>query len=173
MACRRNYAECVELLIQQGADVNISHNYLSSPLIFTVSYWVNHNTLQCLKLLLQAGAHVNRIDYREKNALTVHFTGRKPVNERVVLLLCAAGETLKVRITDGLPLRLDKNYSDVEIPNHILYKTSHLELKHMCREEIRKHLLELSPVNLFTRAPRLGFPSVLTSYILYDVSLGL
>ena len=172
VACRHGYTECVELLIQQGADVNISDKEQNSPLIFTVAYWVNDNTLPCLKLLFRAGAYVNRIDNCGKNALTVHFTGSKKVNRRAVLLLLAAGETLEVRKTDSLPLSWDWNYSDVEIPDHILYKTTHLELKHMCRETIRDHLLELSPENLFTRVPGLGLPSVLTSCII-DVPLDL
>ena len=51
VVCKHSYAECVELLIQQGADVNISDKEQNSPLIFTVAYWVNDNTLPCLKLL--------------------------------------------------------------------------------------------------------------------------
>ena len=45
-------------------------------------------------------------------------------------------------------------------------------LKHLCREAIRKHLLKLDPhTHLFDRVPRLGLPSLLTEYLLYDMSL--
>ena len=36
---------------------------------------------------------------------------------------------------------------------------------------IRKHLLEVSQVNLFVRVPKLGLPRVLQEYLLYNVSL--
>ena len=47
-----------------------------------------------------------------------------------------------------------------------------LELKHICREAIRKHLLELDPhQHLFGRIPKLGLSSVLMNYLLYGESL--
>ena len=172
VACNHSYAECVELLIQQGADVNISDVNRNSALIVTVAHFVNGDTLQCLKLLLRAGAHVNRINCCGKNSL-MYSTGREQINRQAMLLLLAAGETLKMPKTDGLPLKWDENHFNVDIPDHILYKTTHLELKHMCREAIRKHLLKLSAENLFIRAPRLELPTVLTSYIVYDMYLDL
>lgn len=45
-------------------------------------------------------------------------------------------------------------------------------LKHLCRDAIRKHLIELDPhQHLFGRIPQLGLPSLLTRYLLYNVSL--
>ena len=47
-----------------------------------------------------------------------------------------------------------------------------LNLRHICRETIRKHLLNLDPhTHLFDRMPRLGLPSLLTRYLLYYKSL--
>ena len=40
-----------------------------------------------------------------------------------------------------------------------------------CREVIRRHLLRNSTVNLFVRVPQIGLPSLLTDYLLYNVSL--
>ena len=41
-------------------------------------------------------------------------------------------------------------------------------LKHLCREAIREHLLHLDQhENLFQRVPRLGLPALLQSYLLY------
>ena len=42
-------------------------------------------------------------------------------------------------------------------------------LKHLCRETIREHLLQMSQDNLFVRVPRLGLPKSLTGYLLYNV----
>ena len=41
-------------------------------------------------------------------------------------------------------------------------------LKHLCREAIREHLLHLDQhKNLFQRVPRVGLPALLQSYLLY------
>ena len=56
----------------------------------------------------------------------------------------------------------------------ILFKDNlkpELTLKHLCREAIRKHLLLMSRVNLFVRAPQLGLSSIITDYLVYDVNL--
>ena len=47
-----------------------------------------------------------------------------------------------------------------------------LDLKHLCREAIRKHLIDVDPhEHLFGRIPELGLPSLVTEYLLYDYSL--
>ena len=46
------------------------------------------------------------------------------------------------------------------------------QLKHICRQVIRKHLVELDPhQRLFGRIPKLGLPRSLTSYLLSEMSL--
>ena len=180
IACRNGSTECVELLIQQGADVNIVDKFFNTPLINTVTQMVTYDRRQCLTLLLQAGAHVNnlgqqevadvnKIPYNKRNALTAHLTEVRLLNKRVVLLLLAGGETLEDWYDTSPPW----DYDDTEVLDCILYRRTPLELKCMCRDMVRNHMLKISPVNLFTQAPRLGLPSVLTSYILYDVSLDL
>ena len=44
-------------------------------------------------------------------------------------------------------------------------------LKGLSRETIRKHLLQISPVNLFCRIPQLQLPDIITAYLLYNMSL--
>ena len=47
-----------------------------------------------------------------------------------------------------------------------------LDLKHLCREAIRKHLTNLDPHrHLFGRITQLGLPKAIVEYLLYDVSL--
>ena len=47
-----------------------------------------------------------------------------------------------------------------------------LDLKHLCRERLRRHLIDLNPdAHLFNRIPRLDLPPLLNEYLLYDVSL--
>ena len=46
-----------------------------------------------------------------------------------------------------------------------------MSLKHLCRKAIRKHLLKMSPVNLFVQVPQLGLPTLLQEYLLFNVYL--
>ena len=90
------------------------------------------------------------------------------MHKDISLLLFAAGETF-----------IEKRYivwnatdDEVGLPDFLKQIKSDMSLKHMCREAIRKRLLELEPhSNLFSRIPELGLPSSLQSYLLFHVSL--
>ena len=70
-------------------------------------------------------------------------------------LLFAAGETIEGKIT----------YSD-------RWKHREVDLNDLCREAIRKHLLEMDlHTHLFDRVPKLGLPRSLCGYILYNQTL--
>ena len=59
-----------------------------------------------------------------------------------------------------------------KIPDCLTFHDSQLQLKHICREAIRKHLLDLDPhQHLFGRIPKLGLPFALINYLLYGQSL--
>ena len=71
-------------------------------------------------------------------------------------LLYAAGETLE----------------GADVPEELKFKGEKLQLKQFCREAIRKHLRKLDPhQHLFGRIPKLGLPSMVTEYLLFDMSL--
>ena len=102
----------------------------------------------------------------KKNALCNHVEKRisqkKSPDKTMVLLLFAAGETL-----DGptVPVK-------ISIPEYFTELKENLDLKHLCRQAIRKHLIDLDPHgHLFGRIPQLGLPSIGTEYLLYDYSL--
>ena len=79
--------------------------------------------------------------------------------EKESRLLFAAGESLE-------------NVGESKIPDCLKFKDLQLLLKQICREAIRKHLLDLDPhSNLFCRIPRLGLPQLLNQYLLYGESL--
>ena len=85
---------------------------------------------------------------------TPNCQGRK---EEVTKLLFAAGEKVD-GITYSVPECIRKEIESL------------LNLKHLCRETIRKHLINIEQhSNLFTRLPQLGLPSSLTTYLLYDL----
>ena len=169
----------IQLLIKSGADVNIPNHQGETALISAVK----HGRSQHADQFIKAGADVNYqgsklllyaseqssstilktlfrpgININEPNILT-SYLGSSRGNEKkgIVLLLAAGGETI------------DK--TKVQIPKYLKpRKITHL--MHLCREVIREHLLELDPhTNLYGRVPRLGLPSLMTDYLLCDVSL--
>ena len=81
-----------------------------------------------------------------------------------IKILHAAGEILIK--TPGADYSWSK---PVELPDFLKYRSEELNLMIICRELIRKHLLQMSKVNLFYRVPRLGLPDVLLKYLLYNV----
>ena len=75
----------------------------------------------------------------------------------MVLTLAAAGE------------RIDET-KVLSVPEYL--KPKETCLKHLCREAVRNHLLKLDPhTHLLGRVPRLGLPSLITDYLLYNMSL--
>ena len=82
------------------------------------------------------------------------------VDENMSRLLFATGEILD-------------DYDLKEIMQCLLELTDvKMQLKHICREAIRKHLLKLDPhQHLFSRIPLLGLPEMIKEYLLFDESL--
>ena len=158
LACRGCHIESMELLIKAGADVNITNTngctaiFPAHPGIDTMQY------KRCVRALLRADILINRVNHLGRNALAEvlrfrfdNFTSSK--------LLFAAGDSLE-------------NVEENKIPDCLKFHDLQLHLKHICRETIRKHLLELDPHHhLFDRIPRHGLPSALMNYLLCGQSL--
>ena len=179
MSIKHGFHEALELLIRAGADVNLVNSNGNTALnafsLGRLCYHREMNRFGCLKLLLRSGVKINIRNSRSENALQrlVRPTGADFIpflfgdceaqdgntDANICRLLFAAGETL-----DGIP--------GEEIPDNLKFDDVKLNLKHMCREAIRKHLLKLdSHTHLFGRVPRLELPSLLTEYLVYDMSL--
>ena len=196
-AVQRNFCECVKLLIHAGANVNVAYHNLRTPILMAASACCNEclrmliqagakvntpdahgNTalimgsgnktvspakqLQCITLLLKAGAHINRFNMFYRNALDEHFTECQPPRKEVAMLLFASGEMSE----------LTAGQDDVKVPEYVVNSHLKLCLKHLCREAIRHHLIDLnSRLHLFSRIPELGLPPLLNEYLLYEQSL--
>ena len=81
----------------------------------------------------------------------------KRVTDPVIMLMFSAGE----RLTDSkfIAENTDKDENQ-------------LNLRALCRNTIREHLLDLDPYeNLFVRVPKLEIPVTLHDYLLYDQTL--
>ena len=150
-----NHEETVKELIEAGADVNDTINTGDTALIKAAE----NDYEECVLMLLRAGAEINRKNNNGKNAIEACLASRGPYAEEITKILHAAGETIDPGLHDELQKFLD--YDDTEA-----------QLKNMCRETIRKHLVNMNPhQHLFTRIPQLGLPNIVTEYLLYNTSL--
>ena len=143
-----------ELLVKAGADVNNAPSRLDSHL--NVASLTN---TRYVKLLLRSNIKIN-IAHTSFNALMFHLTHSQKINRKIVMLLFAAGEKIMPSV----------GCTNTAIPEYIQHEQ--LSLKEKCREAIRKHLLDIDPQgNLFHRIPKIGLPSVLDRYVLFDMSI--
>ena len=183
----------VRLLINSGANVNYVPDWYDSwpPL----TYAVFHGHAKSVELLLQAGANVNRTDRGQKTALhrvknvqclclllkARAHVNMKPVNaleykiankptKDVCMMMFAAGERLKY--TTVVITHATGREDEAQVPDYLLFKDVKFHLKHLCREKIRKHLLDMDPhTNMFLRVPHLPLPNLLINYLLYNLFL--
>ena len=176
--------KCLDLLIKAGADVNVTDAKGVSALIKVASLHglifslkerrhgelglldekamqVAADALVCVKLLLKAEAIVNLVSHSGGSVLAELETkynlaseGLKPLLHKIGALLFAAGA--------GASNTTEKDGPVV------------LSLKETCRQETRKHLIDINPQShLFGRVPLLELPRDLHSYLLYDQTLEL
>ena len=114
--------------------------------------FVSQNNIDSVRLLLKSGADVNR-----KTGKRYQF--EQFINTKIVKLLFVAGEEF---FYDG-------HFIVSEFKSRA---APELTLHNLCRESIRKHLQNVDlHENLFCRIPKLGLPSLLVKYLLYNLSL--
>ena len=162
-ACQQGHHECADVLIQAGADVNITDTKGNTALIEASSF----GREQCIRLLLRAGADVNRRNDSSHNALMAFISHN--CSKNICMLLFAAGETIDATIRAE---QWDYNDARFPVPSFLQQKHQNLCLKDLCREAIRKPLIERDPhSHLFKQIPMLGLPSIIENYLLYNCSL--
>ena len=172
-----NHRRCLELLIEAGADVNKPDLNGLTPLMSSAIGCGLVNETDQIKILLSAGASVNKRDMYNQTALELHISSRHYFvdilpdsgNETAHLLIVAGeridGTTVQIRDPRG------------QVTGHALgpaeiIPRDPLCLKNICRETIRKRLIDADPyTNLFHKIPQLPLPPVLHSYLLYEESL--
>ena len=163
-ASQRLELDCADLLLKSGAVVNTTCHAGFTAL----HYFATSDSTHGVKALLLAGAHVNKTNSEGHNALEHAISCCDPEeNMDVLKLLFASGEKLSGR-------EIRRGIVSIRVPEYLLHDDVKLELKHMCREVIRDHVIELSPQqHLFHRIPQLNgeIPAALVNYLLYQVSL--
>ena len=166
-AAKNGCSESMKVLIEAGADVNMACSQTGNTALLEAAV---ANQIDCVRSLLQSGAHVNIRNLRGLNALQSHVDQSNTKSKQLLMLLFAAGElpvqsitvTRSYRFTDATPNPIFDLYS----------RTKVVDLKDICRRVIRAHMIRIDPrVHLFDRIPKIGLPTLLVSYLLYDVSL--
>ena len=186
--------ECLEMVIDAGADVNINNvtvnrrnNYALDAGRSTIAFAVrsSNDSLRKIRLLLRCGARINlrgadglnvlefiigleRADVRKYVFHTI-ANCRSHVPKDVLMLLFAAGETID---DTTVSVRLGPSIVQADVPEYLLEMEENLELKNLCRKAVRQHLIDLDPhAHLFNRIPKLGLPSLLNEYLLYECNI--
>ena len=172
-AAMRSFDEGVEILLEAAGKTDPTRSYL--PVLSSVEFNSQTLKLSTIKLLLRTGIKINVIHQYYNNTLTHYIVDCKRfynrLNKDICMLLFAAGERVTGPVVEG---RRTYNHDIVEaqVPEYLLHKDLQMCLKHLCKEAIRNHLLELDPhTHLFGRVPRLGLPKSLMEYLLYNQTL--
>ena len=199
-ASEHGWVQGVRLLLSAGADVNLvsqnSRNSDRSPLWSAVKE-IRINTV---RVLLDAGSHIitqSPFDSELMNPLHYHLENmyrrrnqcdESHIQDELTMLLFAAGALPMVDDEDNDDSDCDENdenngndqgnndnKADEEhdnIPEFLQFRDIKYDLKHMCRESIRRNLMRIDRKrNLFLRIPKLGLPPSLSQYLLYHISL--
>ena len=165
----RDHNKCTKLLLEAGADVNIADKYGNTPLLTAANY---SKEIKCIKYLLRANCFINITNEYGQNAFECHLSqedSRKTCTQ-MGMLLFAEGEKI-----GGKVKRYDhrSNATLLKIPKEFRIRIRvKVCLKEICRNVIRRHLIHVNQkIHLFRRIPKLGLPTPLANYLLYDLSL--
>ena len=177
-AAKDGHSHCMKLLVAAGANVNTVDRKSRTPLSLvydnlrrTDSESEVKKLASALRLLLRAGAHVN---VKNKNGDSLLHPDECQSEYAARKLLLAAGEKVP---ESAMKESKEKSTGKRKKNSSKTGKSSDLAeicmetLQGQCREIIRKHLVDVSPVNLFCTVPQLGLSSDLSRYILRGFSL--
>ena len=167
----RSFVEGVEILLEATGKTDPTRSYL--PPLSDIEFEVGELKITTIKLLLLVGIKINVPNVYYTNTLTYYISQCKrrieKTNKGICMLLFAAGERVSGPVVEGSTYYC-RNIVKAQVPEYLLHKELQMCLKHLCRETIRNHLLDLDPhTHLFYRLPRLGLPKSLTKYLLYNV----
>ena len=180
-AVRYDSVQCTNLLLKSEANVNIRDTNGETSLFLSSFHPrdITPDKLNAIRVMLHEGIKVNVRNNHGSNALTFHlnYTTHYPTSHdlhssKFAMLLMSAGETVDKDERMKLLHLLNKKDDIVqaEVLDY-LKSPANISLMNICRESIRKHLLQMSDMNLFIRVPKLPLPHLMTSYLLYDVTL--
>jgi len=98
MACIAGNGEFIEMILQHGADINVTEPLYNRTPLTIISVYTNDNSLRGLRALLKHGADPNRLDGLTNTALmNATYVG----NVRGVELLLSHGADPNIKDHDG------------------------------------------------------------------------
>ena len=159
----------MDKLIKAGAKVNVFRESGDTPLML-VSLRMHKDEIMAerVALLLKSGARINYKNRIGLNALTA-IISRYGEKRNVEMILLATGEELDTS-ANVLMNRLQTGVK--KIPQFLEEAKLKETLMQMCRVAVQDHLIRINPhLQLFGRISKLGLPSLVTEYLLFDVSL--
>ena len=167
-AAEEGQGKCAGVLITVGAGVNTKDKDGNTALLLAA----RNGYSNCVNTLNHAGADVN---IQNKNGDTALLLASKEPHNSCCKLLIQSGTDLNVHNKNGegaLQFLLAEEYGK------LLFAAGEKEavrkyiepkrLSHLCRASIKKHLLQMSNMNLFARVPKLGLPKPLQKYLLFS-----
>ena len=163
--------EVTQSLITAGADVNATDVNSMSALAHAA---LVNGGYQNVKLLLQHGALVNVENVCGQNVLEHYLAVCGNLGDEIVHLLHSAGERLDPKNVKRNAWMTNWSHLDMNITS--LVRDCPLEdningcLKCRCRTALRDHLISVdTKANLFQRVPKLGLPTKLAHFLVYDI----
>ena len=188
-AAINNRPESVKLLLQAGAEVRLTDKVGRSALQCCVIKHVHGGKSEVvteivgllhaagergkegiseipLHMLVTRPGPLHRLIGMERKRLIGVLDDSLPIEPNI------DPDQLSAILNDSLPIQpsIDKDQLSAIVRQYLQDDEPNLRLMHICRRAIREHLLQMSRVNLFVRVPHLGLPSLLTDFLLYDVS---
>ena len=116
-----------------------------------------------VEYLLRPKVEMMRRDSSGINALERHIDNWVTYNRRLILLLFAAGD----QVSGPYVVWKDKPVKTA-VPDFLQeLNTPQHSLKDTCRRVIRKHLVDVCPINLFIQMPKLELSCMVREYLLY------
>ena len=156
-----------------GADVNVTNKDTGDTALIATTWAADRGGVRdrevttCVKLLLKAGAKINIKNCEGWTALTAHLylhvlNRHKPPNREMCMVLFAAGDCY---YSSGMCRLVEQKHDMREDPARVEFYLSPedlmFKLTNICRENIRKHLLDSDPQrHLFDAVPKLGTTKV-------------
>ena len=194
-------AACVDQLIQAGADVNVVNSDNQTALMLAAFSNYLDCVKSLLKAGAKVGIVMKGFSTLPLYVVGYCLRDRSKIDSRIISLLHAAGETkegvsevlvdvlrdlhrnLHLERSIDLDRDLDRDFHHCRrhkntnkdcmtlAVQYLSDDDPSLCLKHICRQTIREHLLQMSRIYLFVRVPHLGLPPSLARYLLNDLSV--
>ena len=176
LAAQKDYITCLELLLSHGPNMNTTMRKSRRSMSWTpLACAIKRRSKRCVLVLLKHGACPSSIP----DSVGLRTTMTRSFTPQVVKALHAAGadsDLLPDMVYRGgdierqLP-RWRIRHQQPNYPTNLHDHEHDKSLFNICRLNIREHLLQTRPLNLFTTIPLLPLPNLIKSSLLFDVDL--